>query len=401
MDVTNQPLPESPADSAPVSLGELAVQNGRLHGARRPRLPPQAATSQTPALEREKEALRIQAAAVAAEQAALTEQEIRLQQRSVALEQQEKQLAAHLEDKRQRLLALRDEIRQARANLVNERALYEKRVAQVLVNLEQSRREVNANFHQAKAERHRLRQLQRRLKQRWHRHWAAEREAMRQREAELDGQRSRLEKERLRLEHEKASLAQSQMRLKDETQLARRDLQAEWDKLHQEKAALGEHWQSLEQRETQLLEAQQRLAADQEQGEAARANLKQEIEGLENRVQNLRRKLLDQTKEVARLEASGRSLQSLRTSNVSAPLSPVEQVSASAAVVAESRIADLEEREWQVQQLELELQSRTAALETLADELADQRLQLAEAIAAELEILSRRLEDRRSVPQAA
>src|SRR5262245_56282693 len=43
-------------------------------------------------LEREKDAVRIQAAAVAAQQAALTEEEARLHQCRIALEQQEKQL---------------------------------------------------------------------------------------------------------------------------------------------------------------------------------------------------------------------------------------------------------------------------------------------------------------------
>ncbi len=70
----------------------------------------------------EKEALRIQAAAVAAQQAALTEEEARLQQRRAALEQQEGQLAAHLEAKRQRLVRLREEAQAARAAVQKERS---------------------------------------------------------------------------------------------------------------------------------------------------------------------------------------------------------------------------------------------------------------------------------------
>ena len=65
----------------------------------------------TGAWEPETEALRIQAAAVAAQQASLMEEEIRLQHRRVALEQQEQQLATHLEEKRRRLISLRDEAR--------------------------------------------------------------------------------------------------------------------------------------------------------------------------------------------------------------------------------------------------------------------------------------------------
>ena len=51
-------------------------------------------------------AVGIQTAAVAAQQVALTEEEIKLSERRVALENQEAQLAAHLEEKRQKLLQL-------------------------------------------------------------------------------------------------------------------------------------------------------------------------------------------------------------------------------------------------------------------------------------------------------
>src|SRR2546423_392053 len=68
------------------------------------------------------DALRIQVAAVAAQQAALAEEELRLQQRRGALEKQEAQLAAHLDDRRRRLLELQDEIKTERAALEQQRA---------------------------------------------------------------------------------------------------------------------------------------------------------------------------------------------------------------------------------------------------------------------------------------
>src|SRR5262249_12063195 len=73
---------------------------------------------------KEKDALRIQAAAVAAQQAALAEEETKLDQRRAALEQQEEQLSAHLEEKRRRLLEIRDQARNAHAVLKNEREEY-------------------------------------------------------------------------------------------------------------------------------------------------------------------------------------------------------------------------------------------------------------------------------------
>ena len=55
------------------------------------------------------EALRIQAAAVAAQQMALLEREARLGRDRMALQQHEAQLASHLDEKRERLLELRDQ----------------------------------------------------------------------------------------------------------------------------------------------------------------------------------------------------------------------------------------------------------------------------------------------------
>jgi pSer/pThr/pTyr-binding forkhead associated (FHA) protein len=68
-----------------------------------------------------RDAVRVQVAAVAAQQAALTEEEFRLRQQRQALEQQEAQLAAHLEEKRHRLMALRDQARQAFTDVKTER----------------------------------------------------------------------------------------------------------------------------------------------------------------------------------------------------------------------------------------------------------------------------------------
>src|SRR6185369_15425564 len=70
----------------------------------------------------EADALRVHVAAVAAQQAALIEEESRLQQRRTALEKQEEQLAAHLEERRQELVNLKEQVRQQRTQLQLERA---------------------------------------------------------------------------------------------------------------------------------------------------------------------------------------------------------------------------------------------------------------------------------------
>src|SRR5262249_15126839 len=146
-------------------------------------------------LEREKDAVRIQAAAVAAQQAALTEEEARLHQCRIALEQQEKQLAAHLENQRCQLLRLRDETRQAEGELQAERQAHEQRARAAAAELAQARQELETSQNQCQAERRRLEGLRGKLKRRWHRHWAAQRQAMRGREAEVEGLRLGLQKQ--------------------------------------------------------------------------------------------------------------------------------------------------------------------------------------------------------------
>src|SRR4029079_17745191 len=98
--------------------------------------------------------LRIQAAAVAAQQAALTDEELRLHQRRLALEKQEAQLAAHLEDRRLRLVELHDEIKPARTAGDDARAALDRDRAALA---EEVRRERDA----AAKERERLAELHR------------------------------------------------------------------------------------------------------------------------------------------------------------------------------------------------------------------------------------------------
>src|SRR5262249_19571312 len=169
--------------------------------------------TETPeSLRREKEALRIQAAAVAAQQAALGEEEIKLRQRQTALQQQEEQLAAHLEEKRRRLVELRDQARSAHQTLRHDRAVYEERVARVTREVSAARREAQETQQRAEKERRRLIGLRRYLKQRWHRHWMAERRTMRRREDEIATGRRQLEREAERLRQEKAAQVQARPR---------------------------------------------------------------------------------------------------------------------------------------------------------------------------------------------
>jgi chromosome segregation ATPase len=330
------------------------------------------------ALDQEKEALRIQAAAVAAQQAALTELEMRLQQRRTALEQQEQQLATHLEEKRQRLVALRDEARQAHTVLQKERTAYEERVAAVMQDLAHSRREIAEQQRLALTERRRLFALRHRLKRRWHRQWAGERAMMRRREAEVQEQQRRLEKEKERFQQEKADLSQTRLRFNGEVELTRRQLQADQEQWQQEQQEAHQQSRALEQRTASLMEADQQLAREKRHWDTIRQQCAKEVEGLESRIRNYRRKILDQEKEVQRLETVIQELQSRRLASPQEQQIVEPRTSLTVAPVPVSAEAELEQRAWQLRQAEADLQHRLDTLEGLAGELADQRLYLAE-----------------------
>lgn len=353
---------------------------------------------QPPAESREKDALRIQAAAVAAQQAALTEQELGVQQRHLALEQQESQLAAHLEDKRRRLQAVREQARRERAGLVEERATHEQRLAVLNADLARAQADVADSEQQVRSERQRLLRLRQRLKRRWHRHWAAERAALREQAEELAGQRRRLVKEAEELQDGRAALDQDRLRFNGEAELGRRQLQAGWDQLGLEQ----QEWQAqreedlaqqdarcrdLDERESAVAAAMCDLGAEKKQWEETRLTLQQEIKGLESRIANQRAKLSEQERELTRLRPPSREQPSLPVPAVPppAPSLPPPTVQED----AEERLPPfvrftwtgaprLEQERQRLRQREADLQQGVAALAQLYGELADQRWHLAE-----------------------
>jgi hypothetical protein len=248
-----------------------------------------------------KDALRIQAAAVAAQQAALGDEETRLEQRRAALEQQETQLAAHLEEKRRRLIQLHEEARQARGLLQEERTAFQETVAKTQQELAAGQKEIQ----QAQAERRRLVQLRRRLKKRWHRHWLAERRALSQEKKALEVERETLHQQRAVLEQESARLAEKRLHDNGEIELGKRQLHDQCQQLRQEQEAwnasrareqseLKRRAKVLEAAEAALAQTQRDLAYDQHEWQGMRLLLQREAEGLDARIVNQRRLLAEQ-----------------------------------------------------------------------------------------------------------
>jgi hypothetical protein len=305
----------------------------------------------------EADALRIQIAAVVAQQAALVEEETRLQQGRVALDLQEAQLAAHLDEKRRRLLALRAQIHDARAEMDKERQVYQRQVAKMARELEAARAEVTDGQNQLILGRRRLVTLRRRWKRRWHQRWAGQRQELEDRQADI-------ERQKLLLQREKEQLNQARLRLEVEETTARHDWQQTQDSLHQERETLVQWRQNreaefqarvtqLDQRQQALASAELELAEQRRQAEARHRRLENEAAGLENRIYHQRSRLLE-------LQAAAVKTQSLAPVMPSSPESAVEP----------HTDAGLP--------FELTTQRRQMILDRIAADLADQRVHLAE-----------------------
>jgi chromosome segregation ATPase len=320
------------ADNCPLKHGDIvAIGPFQFQVRLKGKIPAQQLAEAQARHSQEKDALRIQAAAVAAQQAALVEEEAKLGQRRTALEQQEKQLSAHLEEKRRKLVEIRDQARAAHISLKDERAAHEARVKQSRHELENARGILGQAKKQLDGDRQRLSQLVKRLKRRWTQQWNGARAALERREQGLSRQQRLLEEEKERLGRDRDTLNQTRLRFNGETELSRRQLKADWDALRQEKQQQEESFQqehadlrrrflALEQREAALAQAGRELEEHKQQWQETRIELEREAEGLDNRVRNYRRKIADLEKEVTGLEAQ----LAARAAENTDPASPAE-----------------------------------------------------------------------------
>jgi hypothetical protein len=246
-------------------------------------------------LQSERDALRIQAAAVAAQQASLTDQEKQLNQRRAALQQRERQIAEHLEERQKRLLALRDEIKQERGVVEQEQKNLETRKAALTDHLGKAQK-------QTERERRRFMEARKRFKQRWLHYTAEKQSGLRQHERQVHAEQQRLQQEADALQRERAQFGETRLRLNGEIELSRTELKAAW----QELALAQQQWDEalnyehrdreqqrriLEAREAAVADREQKLAEESRQFEELRSRLLKETEGLENRVRNRRYQL--------------------------------------------------------------------------------------------------------------
>jgi hypothetical protein len=253
----------------------------------------------------ERDALRAQAAAVAAQQAALAEEEARLAQRRTALERQEEQLAAHLEERRRRLVASQEQNRQEREALQAERAAAAQELAETRRRLGEALADAAAADKQARAERVRLVELRRRMRCRWRRHWRAHENELHRRAGEVVSGQNRLQKEANALRREREALAEARKHFNGEVELGKRALRAQWEELslaqqqweaclNREQDERNRRARSLEARSAAVAKAESSWAARERQARRAHDALLREIDGLEARARNQRRRLEDE-----------------------------------------------------------------------------------------------------------
>ncbi len=355
------------------------------------------------ATEAEKEALRIQAAAVVAQQAALAEAEERIRQRRGTLEQQEGQLADHLEEKRRRLVQLTEHAQAARAAVQKERAEYDRHVAKVTSDLNEAQRELLESQQKTQVERERLLDLRRRMRLRWHRHWMAERAAVGRREEQLTTDRRALEKDAAQLQLDRADLRQVQLRFNGEAEVGKRQLQADRDALAQDRVRwevqrareqedLAQRERAVAQRAAALADTERRLDDEKYRWEKARGRLIREAEGLDARIRNQRRKSIDQQQEILQLEARLRGLHAAVAEPSGQPPAvggrPAPEGSIPVTVVTvvpgtfppgpDLPIVNSGNEQAHLAESERTIARRATALIRLAEDLADQRLLLVE-----------------------
>jgi hypothetical protein len=303
------------------------------------------------------EALRIQAAAVVAQQAALTEHELRLIDREAALARQEEQLGSRLEDERQQLLDLQDQITEARMKLREKRAAHAALAEQQQRELAAAREEAAELQRTARGERQRLKDLRRRLLQRGRKHGEVRR-------AEFKA--LRLDAERLAAE--RAAFLNQVKEVNGESELDKRRLKEAWDRLHRERAAwqdqraiddraAAERIGDLARREKAIIAAEKRMVAERAQLDQDRIERMSELEQLETRIGNARMRLLDEHAVQIRPET-----RDPRHEND-------ELVSRVSGLVSDS-----------LSEPEVLLDQQRQVLARVADELADQRLHLVEQV---------------------
>jgi hypothetical protein len=353
----------------PFTAGKVGPEDliavGPFHFLVLPATPPREALNEA-ALEAERDALRIQAAAVVAQQAALADEESRLRQRRSALERQKTQLADHLEQRRHQLLESQEQHKKEKEAFQAECEAVRREQEQQRQSFNQAREEVLVAIQSADKERTRLIELRKRLKRRWRQQFNTQMARLAKEEKSLASDSEKVRLAAVALHRDRARFVQDQLRFNGEAELTRRQLRDEWEQLgvaqqeweavlNTEQARRSQADRDLQRRVAEIAAREQSLAESLKQGEERLGRFAAEANGLESRIANLRRKLEEIQQE--------QFLSSLRSSpaQVPPPTPPFAEPILYPVALAAPRVANGHPRE---------VLEQTGAL------LADQRLHI-------------------------
>lgn len=318
----------------------------------------------------ERDALRIQIAAVAAQQAALDDEEARLQKRKADLEQQEEQLAAHLAAKQRQIEIGNEQLDEEREALRITKLEHQVAAEKADAELTQTRESLAKDHRHLTVERQRVNTVYQRLRQRWQKHWGIEREKYQRLTQEVLVERRDLQHKLALWREREASFGQNVLHFNTERELTVRQLHDERSELKKDQeswrkrrslelAALHARQADLDDAHAKLTQARHLVAQEKAAWQRQQETLEKELHGLNNRIVHQRMRIQEQADELARLEAQRRSLTKTEAANA------IPQ-----AIILESDV--------EVVGTEPAAASRIIGLEQLASDLADQRVALAE-----------------------
>jgi len=349
------------ASPAPAELRGLVVQSGAI------------------------DALRIQTAALVAQQAALFDRELRVQEREAALGRQEEQLADHLEDKRRQLLDLQDQITDAREKLRQKRAILDDLAERQARSLAAARDEAANLLGQAKADRQRMANLQRRLKERWRRERQSERTTFAVAKADLAAEHARLKADHDRFVDEvirqTGRIELDKRRLKDGWARLGAERKEWHDRRAVEMADLHRRLRDLARRDKAVSAAEAQHKAAQAQYQKDINDRRHEIEYLETRIGHARQRLL---------EAQAGVIEARPVVALAIPAPPPDVVLPAITSASDARLPALTEVAFELADQRLSLSEQTARLEQARRDWLAQR----DAAVAELHALTAALHDK-------
>jgi len=288
--VNGEPVEVSPLHSGDeLSIGPFSF----LVDYAKPALREQSTVTPEIQIEEERQALRIQAAAVAAQQTMLMEKELQLRDQGLELTQKEKQLAAGLKEKHLRLLQLQRSLKSKASNLQQQESA-------ILGQLQHKEKQLDQGILAASSAKAQYEQFRARFKSRWKKVARRALETQSQKEKLLDAGLQKLKRDREKHEREIEAHNNLLGQQRADLELEKRELKAAWDKLETARQeavrkeqdaeiTLARREKDISSRESQVHSAERELLAEQKRWNNHLEKLHLESEGLEKRISLLRK----------------------------------------------------------------------------------------------------------------